>query len=424
MKRGASPLRAIACGCLALFLGVAVGAEESQEPQETLRVSVRLVTVNVRAAQPDGSAVRDLTPADFRLFEDDREKQIAVFEPLTAPLHVALLFDTSASTARDLALLRKAAERFLDDFSAADRFALYQVGPTVERLSPFTPDRAALKKALKRLQTAAGEGTLLNDALARAHRDFHPEARRRAVVVFSDGADEGSQATYEEVSLTLFRGHGSVFAVLPSLGPQPQPRASGSSVGGAWVVVFDVSRPGGLTLENMKQTFLEFLAELAPEARLRLYDCSYYLRPLSTEPVSPEEARAFLGEVGRPQRLGLSPRRVGPEKVSNLLILTDHQRTGLWRIAQYFDIEPAIIAVPDRIQPQHRREFLHLVVHRRAEYQLRHWIHRRDAAENMNQLASETGGEVWLFSNPRELTRTYRRVAEQIRSSYTLGYYS
>jgi len=95
MLRPATLALVLLFSCLTLF---------SQEPQETLRVSVRLVTVNVRVAQPDGAAVRDLTEAAFRLFEDDREKQISVFEPLTAPLHVALLFDTSASTARDLEL--------------------------------------------------------------------------------------------------------------------------------------------------------------------------------------------------------------------------------------------------------------------------------------------------------------------------------
>jgi hypothetical protein len=174
----------------------------------------------------------------------------------------------------------------------------------------------------------------------------------------------------------------------------------------------------------MKETFLDFLNELAPEARLRLYDSAYYLRPLNTESASPDEARAVLDDIGRPQRLGIAPRRVGPEKVNNLLILTDPQRTGLWRIAHYFDIEHAIIAVPDHLQPQQRKQALHLVVHRRSEYLLRPWLRRKEAAQDMEQLADETGGEVWFFRDPRELTKTYRRAADRIRSSYTLGYYS
>ncbi len=409
------------CVCLFLLPGVTVSA---QEPQETLRVSVRLVTVNVRAAQPDGSTVRNLTQNDFRLYDDEREQQITVFESLTAPLHVALLFDTSASTARDLELLRGAAERFLDEFSAADRFALYQVGPTVERLADFTSDRKALKQALKRLQSSPAEGTVLNDALLQIHGDFHPDARRRAVVVFSDGADEGSQATYDDASLAFLRGHGSLFAVLPQLGPQPKPRASGPSVGGPWVVVFDLSRVSQQTVETMKEAFLEFSEELAPEARLRLYDSRFYLFPLSTESVSPAEARGLVDGVARFQQHGFAPRRVGPERAANLLILTDDRRTGLPFIAPYFEIEHAIVAVPERIPLQHRRELFHMVVHRRAEYLLRPWLHLQQAARDMEKLTADTGGEVWFFRDPRELTRTYRRVAEQVGSSYTLGYYS
>ncbi|MGH9787856.1 MAG: hypothetical protein ACRD4U_04025, partial [Candidatus Acidiferrales bacterium] len=240
----------------------------------------------------------------------------------------------------------------------------------------------------------------------------------------SDGADEGSQATYEEVSLTLFRGHGSLFAVLPRLGPRPEPRASGSSAGGEWVVVFDLSQPGAQTVDRMKQIFLEFLEELQPEARVRAFDCKLYVRSLADKSVSPAEAPALLNELAKPQHYGLIPRRVVREKADNVLVLTDAQRSGLVRIARYFDLRDAIIAVPDRMPTDIRRQAFHLLVHQRAEFLLRPWEQRREAARQIGELADETGGEVWMFSNPRELTRTYRRVAEQIRSSYTLGYYS
>ncbi|MDA2914969.1 VWA domain-containing protein, partial [Acidobacteriia bacterium AH_259_A11_L15] len=103
-----------------------------QEPGAVLRVEVKLVLVNVRVADPDGAPVLTLTQGDFRLFEDGREQAISVFEPLSIPSHVALLIDTSASTQRDLELLKEAAAQFIEHLSADDKVAIFQVGPEVE----------------------------------------------------------------------------------------------------------------------------------------------------------------------------------------------------------------------------------------------------------------------------------------------------
>lgn len=430
MSRNLRPILAL----LFLLTSLLVAA---QEPQETLRVSVRLVTVNVRAALADGSAVRDLSQVDFRLFEDDREQRISVFEPLSAPLHVALIFDTSASTARDLELLRGAADRFLNEFSAADHFALYQVGPAVERLSGFTQDRKALKKALKRLQSAVGEGTMLNDALLQAHRDFHPDARRRAVVVFSDGADEGSQATGEQAELELLRGHGSLFAVLPRLGPLPVTPPSASAADGTWVVLFDLSGAANKTIREMKDATEELLAELGPRAQVWLFDYRRYVRLLlpsessyrssavTTGALRVEEARVALDELGNPPPTYRPPSPPATKtSAENLLILTDPNRRGLTYLDQFFDLNNAIVLVPEAISPERRRQIFRLAVHQRGQIQQAVWQERRQAFERMNQLSGDTGGEVWSIRGLEELSDTFRKVAEQIRSSYTLGYYS
>jgi len=65
-----------------------------------------------------------------------------------------------------------------------------------------------------------------------------------------------------------------------------------------------------------------------------------------------------------------------------------------------------------------------LAVHQRGQIQRAIWTERRDAALRMEQLAGDTGGETWSIRGLEELADTFRRVAEQIRSSYTLGYYS
>ncbi len=419
---------------LLLWLLSGMGAA-AQEPQEILRVKVRLVTLNVRVADPDGSAVTNLDKESFRLWEDDKEQTIEAFEPLSAPLHVAVIFDTSASTTEHLKLLQGAAKRFLQEFGPADEIALYQVGPEVDRLSEFTRDRKALERAIGRLSSSRRSGTLLYDALAEAFNEFPPEARRRALVVFSDGMDEGSRISFEKVDQLILQGDGSLFAVGPSVGPAPPASGGGRSTAAAeWVVIFDLSNAGDDTLQRMKEAYLAFLGELAPSAQLWVYDYRTYLRSLRPKrfgsggpllrALTPEEARLLVSELGSPQ---LS-RFAGPPQTKryaeNILVLTDQERTGLTMLGRDLSLDNATILSPDALTPDRVKQALHLIVHQRDQLQQLVWQQRRQAAQNVQQLADETGGEAWFIDDLQALPDTYAKVAEQIRASHVLGYYS
>ncbi len=403
-----------------LFCAVAT----AQEPQEILRVKVRLVTLNVRVANPDGSAVTNLTKEDFRSWEDDKEQSIDAFEPLTSPLHVSVLFDTSASTTEHLKLLQGAAKRFLQEFGPADEIALYQVGPEVNCLSKFTRDRKALERAVSRLSSSQREGTLLYDALSKAFADFPSEARRRALVVFSDGMDEGSKVTYESVNRTVLEADGSVFVVAPAVEPAPTLSASPSTAAGEWVVIFDVTNADDHTLHRMRDAYLAFLAELTPEARIWVGDYRRYLRMLRYRALTPKEAGSVARELGSPQLQRFSGPPQPKTRLPNLLVFTDRERTGVTMLGQSVDMESATILAPEALTPEQSKQALHLLVHQRDQLRRLVWEQRRQAADRARQLADETGGEAWFIRDLQELPQTYAKVAEQVRASYALGYYS
>jgi len=73
----------------------------AQEP--TIRVNVSLVHVITTVKNKAGELVGTLAKEDFEIYDNGAKQEVAVFGRQTdQPLSVALLVDTSGSTAKDL----------------------------------------------------------------------------------------------------------------------------------------------------------------------------------------------------------------------------------------------------------------------------------------------------------------------------------
>jgi VWFA-related protein len=165
-----------------------------------------------------GRPVVSLRAENFTLYEDGRPQRITNFSTAEAPFEVALLLDTSGSTRADLALIRRAANLFIESLRPDDRVAIIafnnkraggQVVAAVEVLSKLTSSRAALGKAIENI--GMSNGTPFYDALERIAQEVfneppRAEARgRRAVVALTDGVDSTSDAEFTEARSRLLR---------------------------------------------------------------------------------------------------------------------------------------------------------------------------------------------------------------------------
>ena len=88
--------------------------------QSTYRAGVDVVSVGVTVLDPKGAPVSGLTGADFQIREDKVLQDVVYFaqldDPDGIPLHLGLLFDTSASMEQDLTMSRAAAIKFFNSF--------------------------------------------------------------------------------------------------------------------------------------------------------------------------------------------------------------------------------------------------------------------------------------------------------------------
>jgi VWFA-related protein len=178
---------------------------------EVVRVDTELVSVPAVVTDRLGRPVTGLRAENFTVLEDGRPQRIANFSTMEAPFEVALLLDTSGSTRAEVALIRRAANAFVEALRPGDRVAVVSFNTerdgttslaTVEIKTPLTDDREQLREAIEAV--GVSNGTPFYDGLERIAGEIfrqppREEARgRRALVALTDGVDSTSAADYED----------------------------------------------------------------------------------------------------------------------------------------------------------------------------------------------------------------------------------
>jgi len=203
------------------------GTEQTTEAKKTsdevdegdvVRVDTQLVSVPAVVTDSSGHPLSGLRPENFRIIEDGQPQTIANFGTAETPFEIALLLDTSGSTRDDVALIRSAANSFIEALRPGDRVGVVSFNmaqtvanpiATVEVLTPLTNDREKLRAAIENL--GASQGTPYYDALERvADSIFREPPRdevrgRRAVVALTDGVDSSSNSDFATAKMKLSR---------------------------------------------------------------------------------------------------------------------------------------------------------------------------------------------------------------------------
>ena len=188
--------------------------QETYEEDDIVRVSTSEVLLPVTVRDAQGRLVKTLRREDFRVWEDGREQALSDLALRQVPIDVALLVDTSSSVAANLEDFRRAAGEFAARLAPEDRVSLIKFDDRVELLLDWTASRLQLRRALARV--APGMFTRFNDALYLAAREQFKGAgaRRRAVVVLTDGVDSNrGQTTLASAMRALLEAQAAVYVI-------------------------------------------------------------------------------------------------------------------------------------------------------------------------------------------------------------------
>jgi VWFA-related protein len=185
---------AVVLACAVAGEGLAISAQPSTPGGEPQRIAV-VATVTDR----DHRLVSGLTPTDFEVRDDGQPRPLSGFDPSRRPLSVTVMLDRSDSLSLGPSGVRAAAARFLTDLLPGDEARVCGFTGEIVCSPRFTTDHDALAQEVNHLRI--GFGTRLYDAVSSTLDAMQQTAvgRRRLIVIFSDGEDNGSRMVFHEV---------------------------------------------------------------------------------------------------------------------------------------------------------------------------------------------------------------------------------
>ena len=235
-------------------LGVVSAAFQAQPP---FRSRTDLVLLPVTARGADGRVVRDLVAADFRVFENGRPQQIAIFSGDQVPTAISLLLDTSASMRPSLGSAQSAARAIVDRLGPKDVGQVVSFNSTVDIRQDFTADHALLKRAIDTTQ-ADGATALYNAvyialrALQKQRLAGQVDVWREAIILLSDGEDTMSLLEFDQVLDAARRSQTLIYTIGLQVGSDSLRRRTQD---GAFVLRQLADQTGGRTylVEDIRQ---------------------------------------------------------------------------------------------------------------------------------------------------------------------------
>ncbi|MGA7907921.1 MAG: VWA domain-containing protein [Candidatus Sulfotelmatobacter sp.] len=210
--------------------------EDTQNPAETLKVNVNVVNVFFNVKDKHGALIPSLTKDEFSVAEDGKPQTIKYFSAESnLPLTLGILIDSSGSQQRVLDMEKEVGSAFLRQIlTAKDLAYVMDFNIDAELVQDLTNDVHRLSAALNKVKINVGggtsgipgvgqgpvpinnaPGTVLYDAVyLSAHDMLARQVGRKAMVLLTDGQDEGSRLKIKDAVEAAQKADAIVYVLL------------------------------------------------------------------------------------------------------------------------------------------------------------------------------------------------------------------
>jgi VWFA-related protein len=236
-------LPALALAALTAFSFAQQGSQPAQSqqpadqnPSETLKVNVNVVQLFFNVKDKRGALIPGLTKEDFQIAEDGKPQTIKYFTAETnLPLTIGMMIDSSGSQRNVIDMEKEVGGAFLRQIlTDKDEAFVISFDITVDLLQDFTRDPKRLQSALNKAKvnvdytsggvpgmgggpvpTRNAPGTLLYDAVYLSSHDMlSKEVGRKAMILLTDGQDEGSRLKIQDAIEAAQKADAIVYVLL------------------------------------------------------------------------------------------------------------------------------------------------------------------------------------------------------------------
>lgn len=181
---------------------------------------VERVEIHVRVEGPASDRV-PASPEAFTVMEEGRPQPVMAVERVSElPVAVGMVVDHSGSMIERLRRAREAAGEFIDGLieHPNDKAFLMAFADVPVLIQAFTNDIERLQESFSLIRQ--GRFTELYDAIAAAAGRFAGVDGRRAVVVLTDGADQGSELDLDQAIAAAQRADVAIYPVAVEVEPR------------------------------------------------------------------------------------------------------------------------------------------------------------------------------------------------------------
>lgn len=172
---------------------------------------MRAVALDVLVTDREGRFVSGLRRGDFRVLEQGVPQELSFFSAGRTPVTIVVLLDSSASVRSDMLSIQKAAHRFIKKLASGDRARIGFFHDEVVFGPRFTDDMSEHSAMINQMRPQ--RSTHLYDALVESLQKLERVPDRKALLVFSDGEDQGSRTSMEGALEAARQSDVSVYAV-------------------------------------------------------------------------------------------------------------------------------------------------------------------------------------------------------------------
>ena len=184
---------------------------ELDAPQ--LITNTDLITLTVTVTDTYGRYVSGLSKNAFAIFDDKQPQEIKFFSDDDSPVSVGVIFDVSGSMSGDkIKRARDALSKFIQTSHDSDEYFLIAFNSRAQLLLDKTRDGNSVLNKLTFVETK--NQTALYDAcylgVEKVQRGAHP---KRALLLISDGQDNDSRYTFNELRKLLKESDVTLYAI-------------------------------------------------------------------------------------------------------------------------------------------------------------------------------------------------------------------
>jgi len=211
------PIR-FALRLLVLFFAV-IGARAQERPETLIFRSAAsdLVVLAASVTDSDGGFVDGLPAERFTVFDDGRIQRLTLFSNEDTPVSVGLVVDSSSSMRPKMGFVVAAAVAFAKSSNPHDElFALAFNDRVHETLAGhrflLASDIASLERAVSSLRPE-GRTSLYDAIMAGLDRLDEGSQARKVLIVLSDGGDNASRASLDQVLERARRSDAAIYTI-------------------------------------------------------------------------------------------------------------------------------------------------------------------------------------------------------------------